>query len=1326
MKQIKLLTLLAALVCITPLRAVTIDNGKLPGKFSVSATKVVSFSQGNLQYVGTWQFAENQYDFFGTSQSDDHRDLFGWGTGDAPNKVSESNGDYSSFTDWGTNAITNGGNTANAWRTLTKDEWLYMLETRTTSGIVNSTSNARYTAAKILTDGSGTDGLTFNICGIILFPDKFNGTASYSGVTWGTINAASEWTTTCTTAGWAALENAGCAFLPAAGSRYMTSILYAGEGGGYWSSSAYDADYAYYMLFRSDMVNPQSNGALRCIGYSVRLVKELPAATVTSAPTASGSSYNYNPSYNWSLFYSGSSAGGTMMYQVTTTNTKPGKDEGTWSTWSSSISSHKNAGTYYLWYYVAGDANHSDSEVFGPVEKEIQKRNAQVATAPSSKSGVYWTGSAQALFNAGTASFDGTTMMYKVTTTSTKPSKSDEGWASSIPEFTEIGSYWLWYYVAGDANHNDSEVSTANIQSSISKAYPSVTKPTALNIIYDGNEHELVTAGTTNLGELEYSLDGTNWSTDLPTASAKGSYTIYYRVVFSDSEHYNNYGPYHDKTSVIADAVAQVTTSGDVTTKYLTFDAAVSAWVDGSTLKLLQAIETTSSSNLNNKNNLTLDLNGFGIKFTGSGNPIFKLQGNTALTITDSNSSATHKFRVNSNDNYATLDEVNGDIIVSGGYLTGGRKGAIQISSENASLTLQTGTLIGNYNTSDAGGGVKVDNGTFTMNGGSIQYNYSNNQGAGVYLASSTTFNLNGGSITYNVMNGSQGGGVSTASGVTFNMDNAPEVRYNQRTNGETDNVYIYGSYYSGGDDNYIRIHIGANLDKTKSAMVGVSSYNVSDAYNFPEFTYGLGNYFSYFFADHPYNQVEDAYYTASGEARLTWQKHQLQLTAPTASTTIAYDGQSHVTLSTPATADGPADIQYSYKFKRHGGSFGSQSDWSTSIPYGTEAGVYRVYYKAVATDTYNYNNSGTNSYVEFTISRADIEYIAEPVAVDGLVYTGTPLELVTIASDNALRIVGSAQSIAGSSTMIHYDVACAASNPGCEGQGWVEGQLPNALNPGCYDVTYWVPISDNYNQIGEKHLYNICIEGPSVSETDYDIADYFGDRIGDVMPLKIYRTLLKNGYFNTLCLPFDLSAAQIAASALAGSELFVFAEAEIEENEETGEPQLRQVITPATTITAGEPYLIRWKTPGETITELNFSSVTIQNAMGAGVDPSALDAADGVQFVGFVPRTHIDYSAGHDYLFLGQNNTLVWPETDDSGSMKGFRAYFYIPSGTTIGGAPVFRGMSAKLVIREDTPTGVESVSQSAVSAQKIIRDGQLIIIRNGVEYNANGSIIK
>lgn len=89
-----------------------IVDGVLPGEFSVSAGQKVHFSQGNLQYVGTWRFAEHQYDYFGADQTDNHRDLFGWGTGNNPNLVSTNDNDYATFVDWGTNAISNGGNEA--------------------------------------------------------------------------------------------------------------------------------------------------------------------------------------------------------------------------------------------------------------------------------------------------------------------------------------------------------------------------------------------------------------------------------------------------------------------------------------------------------------------------------------------------------------------------------------------------------------------------------------------------------------------------------------------------------------------------------------------------------------------------------------------------------------------------------------------------------------------------------------------------------------------------------------------------------------------------------------------------------------------------------------------------------------------------------------------------------------------------------------------------------------------------------------------------------------------------------------------------------------
>ena len=71
--------------------------GLLAGKFSVSATKQVQFSQGNLQYNSSeatykWRFAEHQYDYVGAWNTSTWVDLFGWGTwsGDATNPINES------------------------------------------------------------------------------------------------------------------------------------------------------------------------------------------------------------------------------------------------------------------------------------------------------------------------------------------------------------------------------------------------------------------------------------------------------------------------------------------------------------------------------------------------------------------------------------------------------------------------------------------------------------------------------------------------------------------------------------------------------------------------------------------------------------------------------------------------------------------------------------------------------------------------------------------------------------------------------------------------------------------------------------------------------------------------------------------------------------------------------------------------------------------------------------------------------------------------------------------------------------------------------------
>ena len=97
---------------------------------------------------------------------------------------------------------------------------------------------------------------------------------------------------------------------------------------------------------------------------SVKAVKYVaPAATVTTEPTATAAYIEANSTT--ALVNAGAANGGTMMYKVTTTNAQPASTDG----FSTSIptAEGRTAGTYYVWYYAKADADHSDSEIAGPV-----------------------------------------------------------------------------------------------------------------------------------------------------------------------------------------------------------------------------------------------------------------------------------------------------------------------------------------------------------------------------------------------------------------------------------------------------------------------------------------------------------------------------------------------------------------------------------------------------------------------------------------------------------------------------------------------------------------------------------------------------------------------------------------------------------------------------------------------------------------------------------------------------------------------------------------------------------------------------------------------
>lgn len=220
----------------------SVPIGAVNGQFSVSDTKKVYFSQGNLQYVGTWQFAEHQWDRFGADQRDDHRDLLGWGTKSNPNNVSGNNSDYS-WSEWGENTITNG---TTGYRTLTAEEWGYLLRR----------------------EGKSALATVNGVHGIVFLPDSWSlpGGCSF------TAGDGSGWTTnTYTVWQWTSMETNGAVFLPCVGLRDNEDVLYIDEFPNYWSSSEYNADSASILDYSGSIkvaVCPKRGGV------GVRLVKD--------------------------------------------------------------------------------------------------------------------------------------------------------------------------------------------------------------------------------------------------------------------------------------------------------------------------------------------------------------------------------------------------------------------------------------------------------------------------------------------------------------------------------------------------------------------------------------------------------------------------------------------------------------------------------------------------------------------------------------------------------------------------------------------------------------------------------------------------------------------------------------------------------------------------------------------------------------------------------------------------------------------------------------------------------------------------------------------
>ena len=180
----------------------------------------------------------------------------------------------------------------------------------------------------------------------------------------------------------------------------------------------------------------------------------------------------------------------------------------------------------------------------------------------------------------------------------------------------------------------------------------------------------------------------------------------------------------------------------------------------------------------------------------------------------------------------------------------------------------------------------------------------------------------------------------------------------------------------------------------------------------------------------------------------------------------------------------------------------------------------------------------------------------------------------------------------------------------------------------------------------------------------------------------------IASGQWNTLCVPFNMSAEQIESVFGAGTSVAVFSNAE---NDVVN-------FSTANEITAGIPCILY---PANTVNKISLSNIPLKNFLA----PGSVKSTD-YTFVGTLATTS---PAGTIFYFA--NGNQIKKLTAD-GSIKAFRAYF------------ASNGQEARLFSVDGIITAINTIKDEIqpdnspaynISGQRVSKDYKGIVIKNG-----------
>ncbi len=281
--------------------AVNLEAGEPPvpagGVFTVAEGKTVEFSHGNMWADATdpnspvFHFENSQTAYYTTYDASHVSHFLFQPYSRMSNSYAVSfDGTDQSVTDvFFTNATATtananfcvSGQTPGTWRTLSNEEWNYILNTR---------SGNRFAYAMVN-----------DIKGLLIFPDGYTGATSGTGMSTVNNGSANYPAYNIPDDVWETMDAGGVIFLPAAERRNET-VFTDDKAGYYWTSVGhkFQSTVAYYMFFDGNSINPANDMLQRRFGKTVRLVRDINPGPVPlggdfTVNQATGTKVNFAP-----------------------------------------------------------------------------------------------------------------------------------------------------------------------------------------------------------------------------------------------------------------------------------------------------------------------------------------------------------------------------------------------------------------------------------------------------------------------------------------------------------------------------------------------------------------------------------------------------------------------------------------------------------------------------------------------------------------------------------------------------------------------------------------------------------------------------------------------------------------------------------------------------------------------------------------------------------------------------------------------------------------------------------------------------------------------